>query len=115
MVPVPTAVKHLTGGSTLAATGIVANSRAKAAASPYHVPGGHLRIAFQGEPGAYSEKACRELLGDKITTMGKVKQTPRFSHRTHVYTPYRPSEFRFIGLIRSTHTRRCCHHHRRRR
>eukprot|EP00617_Octactis_speculum_P027052 CAMPEP_0185748434 /NCGR_PEP_ID=MMETSP1174-20130828/7124_1 /TAXON_ID=35687 /ORGANISM="Dictyocha speculum, Strain CCMP1381" /LENGTH=731 /DNA_ID=CAMNT_0028424107 /DNA_START=14 /DNA_END=2210 /DNA_ORIENTATION=+ len=32
---------------------------------------GLVRVAFQGEPGAYSEKACRELLGDNIVPVGK--------------------------------------------
>lgn len=30
-----------------------------------------VRVAFQGEPGAYSEKACRELLGNYVQTIGK--------------------------------------------
>jgi prephenate dehydratase len=33
--------------------------------------GGNLRIAYQGEPGAYSEKATRELLGDKVVAIGR--------------------------------------------
>lgn len=32
---------------------------------------GTLRIAYQGEPGAYSEKATRELLGDKVVAIGR--------------------------------------------
>jgi prephenate dehydratase len=32
---------------------------------------GMLRIAYQGEPGAYSEKATRELLGDKVIAIGR--------------------------------------------
>ena len=46
-------MKQLSGGSTNLAMsgGAVAP---KPAAAPYHVPGAHLRIAFQGEPGAYS-------------------------------------------------------------
>lgn len=30
-----------------------------------------LRVAYQGEPGAYSEKSTRELLGDKVTAIGR--------------------------------------------
>ncbi len=30
-----------------------------------------IRVAFQGEPGAYSEKATRELLGPHVLTIGK--------------------------------------------
>lgn len=30
-----------------------------------------IRVAFQGEPGAYSEKATRELLGPHVLTVGK--------------------------------------------
>jgi len=30
-----------------------------------------LRVAFQGEPGAYSEKATRELLGGKVVAIGR--------------------------------------------
>eukprot|EP00546_Thalassionema_frauenfeldii_P013831 CAMPEP_0178927106 /NCGR_PEP_ID=MMETSP0786-20121207/18971_1 /TAXON_ID=186022 /ORGANISM="Thalassionema frauenfeldii, Strain CCMP 1798" /LENGTH=701 /DNA_ID=CAMNT_0020602437 /DNA_START=151 /DNA_END=2256 /DNA_ORIENTATION=- len=30
-----------------------------------------LRVAFQGEPGAYSEKATRELLGEKVLAVGR--------------------------------------------
>jgi len=32
-------------------------------------PQGPLRIAYQGEPGAYSEKASRELLGPRVMTV----------------------------------------------
>eukprot|EP00751_Fragilariopsis_kerguelensis_P011613 CAMPEP_0170765012 /NCGR_PEP_ID=MMETSP0733-20121128/4354_1 /TAXON_ID=186038 /ORGANISM="Fragilariopsis kerguelensis, Strain L26-C5" /LENGTH=904 /DNA_ID=CAMNT_0011105787 /DNA_START=319 /DNA_END=3033 /DNA_ORIENTATION=- len=31
----------------------------------------HLRVAYQGEPGAYSEKSTRELLGDAVLAIGK--------------------------------------------
>eukprot|EP00536_Pseudo-nitzschia_multiseries_P008912 jgi/Psemu1/66748/estExt_Genemark1.C_2360034 len=31
----------------------------------------HLRVAYQGEPGAYSEKSTRELLGDNVVAIGK--------------------------------------------
>eukprot|EP00537_Pseudo-nitzschia_pungens_P005692 CAMPEP_0172375064 /NCGR_PEP_ID=MMETSP1060-20121228/59267_1 /TAXON_ID=37318 /ORGANISM="Pseudo-nitzschia pungens, Strain cf. cingulata" /LENGTH=767 /DNA_ID=CAMNT_0013102013 /DNA_START=209 /DNA_END=2512 /DNA_ORIENTATION=+ len=31
----------------------------------------HLRVAYQGEPGAYSEKSTRELLGDNVIAIGK--------------------------------------------
>ena len=30
-----------------------------------------LRVAYQGEPGAYSEKSTRELLGDKVIAIGR--------------------------------------------
>eukprot|EP00521_Asterionellopsis_glacialis_P012810 CAMPEP_0195307020 /NCGR_PEP_ID=MMETSP0707-20130614/37500_1 /TAXON_ID=33640 /ORGANISM="Asterionellopsis glacialis, Strain CCMP134" /LENGTH=709 /DNA_ID=CAMNT_0040371257 /DNA_START=175 /DNA_END=2304 /DNA_ORIENTATION=- len=30
-----------------------------------------IRVAFQGEPGAYSEKSTRELLGPKVTAIGR--------------------------------------------
>jgi hypothetical protein len=30
-----------------------------------------MRVAYQGEPGAYSEKSTRELLGDKVTAIGR--------------------------------------------
>ena len=47
-------LRQLSGGSTgLAMSGAVAVKPTPAPA-PYHVPGAHLRIAFQGEPGAYS-------------------------------------------------------------
>jgi prephenate dehydratase len=32
---------------------------------------GVIRVAYQGEPGAYSEKATRELLGDKVVAIGR--------------------------------------------
>jgi len=32
---------------------------------------GILRVAYQGEPGAYSEKSTRELLGDKVVAIGR--------------------------------------------
>ena len=31
----------------------------------------HMRVAYQGEPGAYSEKSTRELLGDKVVAIGR--------------------------------------------
>eukprot|EP00531_Pseudo-nitzschia_arenysensis_P009935 CAMPEP_0116137310 /NCGR_PEP_ID=MMETSP0329-20121206/12183_1 /TAXON_ID=697910 /ORGANISM="Pseudo-nitzschia arenysensis, Strain B593" /LENGTH=743 /DNA_ID=CAMNT_0003632223 /DNA_START=172 /DNA_END=2403 /DNA_ORIENTATION=+ len=31
----------------------------------------NLRVAYQGEPGAYSEKSTRELLGDNVVALGK--------------------------------------------
>lgn len=31
----------------------------------------HLRVAYQGVPGAYSEKSTRELLGQQVTAIGK--------------------------------------------
>ena len=31
----------------------------------------NLRVAYQGEPGAYSEKSTRELLGDNVIAIGK--------------------------------------------
>jgi len=31
----------------------------------------NLRVAYQGEPGAYSEKSTRELLGDNVVAIGK--------------------------------------------
>ena len=31
----------------------------------------HLRVAYQGEPGAYSEKSTRELLGNGVIALGK--------------------------------------------
>ena len=33
------------------------------------VPPYSIRIAYQGEPGAYSEKASREMLGPRVTTI----------------------------------------------
>lgn len=30
-----------------------------------------MRVAYQGEPGAYSEKSTRELLGDKVIAIGR--------------------------------------------
>jgi len=30
-----------------------------------------MRVAYQGEPGAYSEKSTRQLLGDKVTAIGR--------------------------------------------
>ena len=32
---------------------------------------GMIRVAYQGEPGAYSEKATRELLGPNVVAIGR--------------------------------------------
>lgn len=40
-----------------------------------------IRVAFQGEPGAYSEKATRELLGPHVLTVGKASFEDTFKVR----------------------------------
>lgn len=45
-------------------------SRIPTAAETYHTAL-HLRVAYQGEPGAYSDKSTRELLGDNVVAIGK--------------------------------------------
>jgi len=47
---------------------VASHSKDLGASSP-RVENHPMRVAFQGEPGAYSEKASRELLGSRILTM----------------------------------------------
>ena len=45
--------------------------RMKMMATPPGAVAYPIRVAFQGEPGAYSEKALRELLGPHVVSIGK--------------------------------------------
>ena len=45
-------------------TSSTSTSSSAATSIPYSI-----RVAYQGEPGAYSEKAARELLGSRVTTV----------------------------------------------
>ena len=58
---------NLKGGlSTFALSAVTSKTSSSSAATtiPYSI-----RVAYQGEPGAYSEKAARELLGSRVTTV----------------------------------------------
>jgi prephenate dehydratase len=49
----------------------ISTAKTKAGAASTTNTALHLRVAYQGEPGAYSEKSTRELLGDNVVAIGK--------------------------------------------
>jgi len=65
------------GSSTFGAASATSGASAGAAASAVDgsnsngMPANIIRVAYQGEPGAYSEKATRELLGQKVLAVGR--------------------------------------------
>jgi len=54
-----------------------------------------IRVAFQGEPGAYSEKALRELLGPHVVAIGK----PSFDDTFKVSPDYFSSGHAMITMM----------------